>query len=463
MQMRIVVLNGSPKGALSVTMQYVQYMQGQCPGAEFKIIHITQQIRKIETDEGYFREIAADIKASDGVLWAFPLYVCLVHAGYMRFIELIWERDAQEAFAGKYTTALSTSIKFFDHTAHNYIRAVCDDLGMKYAGFFSASMDDLLTESNRTTLARFAADFLESVGRRLPTQRMVSPVRAETQAYEPGPAGPTADNGGLRTLLVTDEDDGDDNLKRMTARFVSAFAAPVDVIRLSQAKINGGCLGCIHCGYDNECVYDGSDDIREIYDGKIRNADIVVFAGAMRGRFLSARFKTFIDRRFFMTHQPQMTGKQIAYIVSGALSQNANAAEVLQAIAELDRANLAGIVSDECGSAELDALLDGLAGRLVANARAKYVRPATFLGVGGMKIFRDEIYGPLRFVFRKDHAYYRKHGFYDFPQKQWKVRLTNAFMTLLMKITPVRKQIQKDMAQHMAKPFQKVVTSGTTR
>ncbi len=59
--------------------------------------------------------------------------------------------------------------------------------------------------------------------------------------------------------------------------------------------------------------------------------------------------------------------------------------------------------------------------------------------------------------------YYKENGFYDFPQKQWKVRLTNAFMSLLMKITPVRKQIQKDMARHMVEPFQKVITSGTTR
>jgi hypothetical protein len=55
-----------------------------------------------------------------------------VHGNYKRFIELITERGVQDAFAGKYTATLSTSIHFYDHTAHNYMHAVCDDLNMKY-------------------------------------------------------------------------------------------------------------------------------------------------------------------------------------------------------------------------------------------------------------------------------------------------------------------------------------------
>jgi hypothetical protein len=63
-------------------------------------------------------------------------YYFLVSSQYKRFIELIWERKAEGFFKDKYTAVLSTSIHFFDHTAHNYMNAICDDLEMKYLGFF---------------------------------------------------------------------------------------------------------------------------------------------------------------------------------------------------------------------------------------------------------------------------------------------------------------------------------------
>jgi multimeric flavodoxin WrbA len=454
--MRITVLGGSPKGDKSVTLQYVRYVSKAFPQHEFNVIHAAQGVRKMERDEGRFEEVIGQVRESDGVLWAFPLYILAVHADYMRFIELIGERGAESAFRGKWAAALSTSIHFFDNTAHSYMRAVCDDLGMKYAGFFSASMDDLMHPEFREKLKCFTAGFLRHIEENPPSQRLYAPVREEIPAYMPGPAGAPADNAGLRTLLITDGDECG-NLGKMTDRLLAAFSSPVEAVNLRTANIKGGCLGCLKCGFDNECAYDGSDDIREIYDEKIKNADIVIFAAALRGRFLSSRFKTFVDRRFLHTHQPQMEGKQVAYVVSGPLGRNANVLEIVQGITELDRANLSGVVTDECGdSGQIDALIDNLAGDLVKNARAKYVQPQTFLGVGGMKIFRDDIYGHLRFVFQADHRYYKKHGVYDFPQKDIKMRLTNAVMVMLTKIPKIKEQIRGDLIRHMVEPFKKV-------
>ncbi|MCK4527423.1 NAD(P)H-dependent oxidoreductase, partial [candidate division WOR-3 bacterium] len=90
--MKIIVLNGSPKGKISVTMQYINFIRKKFPQHELKIFNIAQQIKKIEKDEAAFREIIDEIKSSDGVLWAFPLYVFLVASQYKRFIELISEK-----------------------------------------------------------------------------------------------------------------------------------------------------------------------------------------------------------------------------------------------------------------------------------------------------------------------------------------------------------------------------------
>ena len=117
--MKFVVLNGSPKGNLSVTLQYIRFIEKRKPEHRFQVFNVAQEIAKIQRDEAAFQEIIDAVKEADGVLWAFSLYFLLVHSNYKRFIEMIWERQAQNAFKDKYTASLSTSIHFFDHTAHN--------------------------------------------------------------------------------------------------------------------------------------------------------------------------------------------------------------------------------------------------------------------------------------------------------------------------------------------------------
>lgn len=94
--MKIAVLNGSPKGDVSVTMQYVNYLQKEFTHHDFVIHNTAQRIRKLEKDGKAFQEVMDDVKSADIVLWAFPLYYCLVCSQYKRFIELIFERGARE-------------------------------------------------------------------------------------------------------------------------------------------------------------------------------------------------------------------------------------------------------------------------------------------------------------------------------------------------------------------------------
>ena len=153
--MNIVVLNSSPKGDLSVTLQYVRYAAKKNQQHNFKVFPVAQNIRKLEKDETAFGEVIEAVKSADAVLWAFPLYFLLVCSQYKRFIELIFERNQQAAFQGKYTASLSTSVHFFDHTAHNYIHAICDHLQNEiYRSLFRGHVRP--DEKNRAqTMARF--------------------------------------------------------------------------------------------------------------------------------------------------------------------------------------------------------------------------------------------------------------------------------------------------------------------
>ena len=206
--MKIAVLNGSPKGQISVTMQYVRFLQQKFPEAEFKFIDVALKIKKLEEDNRAFQEIIGEISAADGVLWAFPLYYFLVCSQYKRFIELLFERNAASAFHGKPAAVLTTSINFFDHTAHNYINAICDDLEMKYVGSYSAEMNDLHKSKERQRLATFGQLFIQAIHDGSPTIRNNRPLTLPGMVYTPAEPKPV-DAKGKRALIVVDDFDGD--------------------------------------------------------------------------------------------------------------------------------------------------------------------------------------------------------------------------------------------------------------
>ena len=459
--MRIVVLNGSPKGDLSTTIQYVHFVQKKYPQHRLKILNISQKMRAIEKDQSSFQKIIDEVKSADGVLWAFPLYFLLVHAHYKRFIELISERGAESAFKNKYTAALSTSVHFYDHTAHNYINAICDDLDMKYVGAFSADMYDLLKEKEREKLILFAKHFFEAIENNFQTSKKFEPVKDSEFAYVNGEIEGKVDVDGKKVIILTDATEDQANLNRMIERFSGAFSRSIELINLRDVDIKGGCRGCIQCGYDNTCFYENKDEYIEFINTKIKPANILVFAGAVKDRYLSSKWKMFFDRSFFNTHIPIFIGKQVGFVISGPLSQIPNLRQVLEAYSQMQRVNTVDFVTDESkNSTVLDALLHGLAGRLVQFAQEEYGNPATFLGVGGRKVLRDEVYGRLRFPFQSDHQFYRKHGFYDYPQKEYKTRIKNLFYKFLLKIPSMRKEIyKKRMIPEMIKPLQKIVES----
>jgi len=456
--MKIIVFNGSPKGKLSMTMQYINYIEKVFPQHELKIFDISQKLRTIEKDEKVFQEIINEVRSSDGVLWTFPLYLHLVHSNYKRFIELIFERKVTDAFRDKYTAAISTSINFHDHTAHNYINAICDDLNMKYVDFFSSGMSDLLKESCQNKLTLFAENFFEAIENNEPTSKNYIPIIHNNFDYHPGIPADRIEVGDKKVVIVTDARADQNNLNAMIDRFTQSFSKDIEVVNLNKLDIKGGCLGCLHCGFDNICAYQGKDEFINFFITKVKSADILIFAGAIEDRYLSSRWKLFFDRSFFNTHQPMLTGTQFGFIISGPLRQLPNVKEIFKAYVEWQQGNLVDFITDEYEeSSKIDDLLQNLASRLVKFSDKKYIKPATFRGIGGMKVFRDDIWGKLRFVFQADHKFYKKHRLYDFPQKDYKVRILNSIMMTITKIPFIRKEIPKRIKNEMLKPLQKVV------
>jgi multimeric flavodoxin WrbA len=439
MKMKIVVLNGSPKGESSITLQYVRFIQKQFLQHEMRVFHVSQLINKLERDKAVFQEIINEVRASDGVLWAFGVFVLAVPSQYMRFIELISERGVEDTFRNKYAAVLSTSIHFFDHTAHNYMRAVCEDMNMKYVEALSLDIIDMMKESERRNLIIFAENFFEAIERKVSTSKLFKPLIFSDFAYSPTLPERKVEIKDKKVVLLTDAYDSNKNLGKMIDRFRHSFVGGVEVIDLNDIDMRGGCLGCMLCGYDNRCIQ--KDGFTEFYNNRVRTADIIVFAGTVKGRYLSSTWKKFYDRAFFWTHTPSLVGKQLGYIISGPLSQTTNLTQILEASSTARQdANHVDIITDECeDSVELDALLQNFAERLASYSEKSYVRTNNFLAVGGQKVFRDDIWGRLRMIWQADHRYYKKHGKYDFPQKDFKMWIFNPVMLLLSKIPKFRK------------------------
>ncbi len=454
--MRFIILNGSPKGDTGVTIQYVKFIQKHYPHHDYVYYNISSRIKTIESNSKLFHNILSDIKSSDGIIWATPVYTLFVPAQYMKFIELIHERNEGHCFKGKYATVISTSIHFYDHTAHRYMNAVCDDLDMNYIDYFSAGMDDILNNTGRTRLRTFAENFLNSVKKKVKPQKRYKPVKENNFRFIPGDAIDKINGRDKKIIIVTDTKNHNSNIARMIKRFSESFSGSVDLLNLWDVTIKGGCTGCLKCGYDNSCMY--KDSFSDFYRSKVLPADIVVFATELSHRNVSSKFKEFFDRRFFMNHAPDMRGKQIAFLVSGPTSQMPYMYDFFEGSIEWQNGNLSGIVRDDTGdSDDINRNIQHLAESAVIFSTAGYCRPQTFLGVGGAKIFRDDVWGKLRFVFHADYKYYKKNKLFDFPHNKYQSRVFNSIIRLLTKSPRFRHKFYEKIKTEQSKSHRKIM------
>lgn len=439
--MNITVINGSPKGTKGTSHQYIRFLQHQYPEHNFEVIEGARKINKIERDPGRFENVVTQMVEADAIIWCYPVYFMLVPAQLKRFFELLFERARPQVLAGKPATVICSSAHFYDHTAHDYVSGVSADLGLSFVQGFSGDMDDLQTEQGRHNVIGFADSFLRHAAGQIPVDAPLPPVQPGTHAFAPDPLPKTPKAGNKRIVVITDARREDRNLQQMIEIFERSVSHPVECLELNELRMDGGCTGCMGCADDGVCGY--KDDYAAAFDQRVKPADVVVYAGAVRDRFFSARMKMFMDRYFRYGHRP-VAGKQlVGYLVSGPLSQLPAMNEVLEANMQMGHSQRLGSVTDEDPNSEITtARLQSMARSVDAWLKHPWFLPVTFLGVGGTKIFRDLVY-ENKGVLTADHHFYRDNGLYDFPQRNLKKRLVMAIILLCKKIPFLRKRIKK--------------------
>ena len=442
--MKIAIINGSPKGKYSITLQTSLYLEKKYPEHEFCVLHAGQTIKALEKDFSSAKEL---LSSSDAVIFSYPVYTFLAPSQLHRFIELMKANGA--CVRGKYATQISTSKHFYDITAHKYIEENALDMGMRYIRGLSADMEDLLSEKGQSDAEKFFDRFLWSVKEGVYTEK-----RACDADFSPIPATVPEQfsdkKKGKDVLILTDNTDETSALAAMIARFRAVFPYETRVVNISEYPLAGGCLGCFRCAVSEKCVYrDGFDTfLRE----NIQKADAIVYAFNISDHSMGARFKMYDDRNFCNGHRTVTVGMPVGYLVCGKYSAENNLRTVIEARSETGGNFLSGVATNEF---DTDAAIDSLSKSLCFALETGHTAPQNFWGVGGMKIFRDLIY-QMRGMMRADHKFYKKQGIYDFPQKK---RLTSMKMYLVGMLLSNEKILSKmgnKMNEGMLAPYKKM-------
>jgi len=306
--MNLIVLSGSPKKDESVTLQSIKYLEIKNPTHNFDYVHIISQVKEFEKDPSALRTLCEKVQKADVVLWAFPVYHLLVPAHYKRFIELIFEYNLESYFTNKYTAIYTTSVKYADNNAHDYMHGICDDLKMNFIDLLSHHMDDLPNKARQQELLTFFNEIELFFNDKLTCLPRYNPLKKSQFKYLAGKSGPQVITD-KRIIVITDASKEQNNVNEMIRQCEYAAATSVEVINLNDVSIKGYCLGCCRCGYDNTCIY--RDGYRVFLDYVIEMADIIIYAGEIKDRYLSSLFKLYHDRSFTFNHVPHFTGKQL--------------------------------------------------------------------------------------------------------------------------------------------------------
>ena len=469
--MKILVLNGSPKGQYSVTLQTIHYLQKLCTKHEFEILHVGQRIKALEKD---FTPVAEAIKGAKLIIFSYPVYTFIAPYQLHRFIELLKESGIN--LKGKFVTQLTTSKHFYDVTAHRYIQDNCQDMGMKFIRGLSADMDDLLKEKGQKDAKEFLRfvfwsmknDVYEAIPVKSEEKTEPKPVTVmDFEGYERAlqaeiSEARISDNGDCTECGITEEKPGDvvivtdcekDNtqLQNMIDRFRKVFPRKTRVVNIREYPFIGGCLGCFNCAVTGKCIY--VDKFDEFLRNEIQTAESIVYAFAIKDHSMGAAFKLYDDRQFCNGHRTVTMGMPFAYLVSGNYSKEMNLQMILEARAQVGGNFLAGVATDEVNPNES---IDKMAASLNYALERKYVPPQNFYGIGGMKIFRDLIW-IMQGMMKADHKFYKAHGQYDFPQKEWGTMLKMYLVGGLISNPKIKAKMGNSMNEGMLMPYKKLL------
>lgn len=442
--MKILVLNGSPKGEYSITLQTLRYLAKHFPEHSFSELHAGQKIKALEKD---FSPAVSAIEQADILIFSYPVYTFIAPCQLHRFIELL--KASGMDLSGKFVSQVTTSKHFYDITAHRYIQDNCQDLGMKFVRGLSADMDDLLSEKGQQDALGFFRYLLWCVEQ--DHYEPLPQLHTPTLCKQVTPAATSDEEKPGDVIIVTDCRPEDLQLQSMIHRFRAKLPRKTRTFNVWDFPFNAGCLGCFKCAVSGKCVH--KDRFDDHLRNEIQTAESIVYAFTIKDHSMGSRFKMYDDRNFCNGHRTVTIGMPVGYLISGNLSQETNLQTIIEARAQVGSNFLAGIATDE---QDPDGQIDALADHICYSLENRYVPPQNFYGIGGMTIFRDLIW-LMQGMMKADHKFYKSHGQYNFPQKKWPQMLKSYAIGALLSNPKLIAKMGNAMNEGMIAPYRKLL------
>ena len=228
---------------------------------------------------------------------------------------------------------------------------------------------------------------------------------------------------------------------------MSSLKYSVKIYNIRKFEFAGGCLGCFNCAGNGKCIY--NDNFDNFLRGNIQSGDAIIYAFTIKDHSMGSLFKMFDDRQFCNGHRAVTQGSPVGYIINGDINKENNLKTILQARAEVGGNYLSGIAYD---NETIKTTIEKLNYSLENN----YYTPRNFYGVGGMKIFRDLVW-LMRGIMKADHEFYKKHGVYDFPQKERGKMILMCLLGAMIRNPKIKAKMGNKFNEGMIAPYKKLL------
>ncbi|MBF0210437.1 MAG: NAD(P)H-dependent oxidoreductase [Desulfamplus sp.] len=423
--MKFIVLNGTTKNIKqhSMNLAKIERIKNAFPEIEFKIYRISNEINKIAANESYFLDILSDIKNADAVIWSTPVYIGLIPSELKRFIELTFDRDFQHYFANKPAVVILSSIKLYDTVAIDYMREICEDLNMRYCGHFSAGMVEPVD-------LKFIKNFIADINNNFEHPRETLPIKLSDYIFKSSDVESIKYkklSSSKKVLVISDKLNGKP-LDGFTDFLKKICPDNMEHYDLNDLDIKCGCISCFECGLENRCSI--KDGFVPFYKNRVMRADVIIYLGTQKDRFLSWKWKQFLDRRFFSNHIPTLIGKQLLCIVSGNRVDGRTIFNYFEMYSQLERAHFCGAVFDDAkdDQAVADMIYKSVK-RSLELSELEYAGNETYLYEGARAYLNESLEHYIYSGLYADYRYYKKHNFkrLNFAQKIGKSIILNLY------------------------------------
>ena len=431
--MKVLVLNGSPKGNKSITLYTVKYIQKYFPEDEFEVLNVGSQIKSLEKD---FSSARQKILECDLILFSYPVYTFETPYQLHRFVELMYDNFKNGELNGKFASQITTSKHFYDITAHQFIKDISSDFGIKFIEGLYADMDDLPTKKGRGQ----ALDYWRLLKWQIDYEKGRAAGGNVSRAENA-----SRDRDSFHIKIVCDIKPEDVELKKKVQRFQEKFPYKTSIFNIAEYNFAAGCLGCFRCAQKGECVH--RDGFADVLRNEILPCDGFIYAFTVQNHSCGSNFKLFDDRQFCNGHRTMSIGKPVGYIVGGSLEGEWNVLTMINAKAQVGKNILASI-------AQTDDEIDELTDKMAYLLEKPVSLPSNFYEAGGMRIFRDLIYVMGGFM-KADYEFYKKQGFFDsLPTNQKKTRRLMKLVGKLMSNEKIMKKIGNEFFDKMNAPYE---------